>query len=693
MRLIAGLLLAAFLVQVALGLAVKSGTCDELGAHVPAGILAWKSGRLAGGLANPPLGQLLVAAGPVVAGTADRPLRQDPRGLLPARLPVVLLGLATVLATGALGRRLGGPLAGLAALGAAALSPNLVAHSRLATLDLPVTAFVTLAALAAWSWARTRQPAVLLAWAVAAGIACLVKHSALHLLPAVTVGALLAGRPGEGRLRSSLVLAAAAVLGVLGVAWLSYGPGSGSWLLPAGYVDGLLTKWEHGRAGHFAYLLGRRSASGFAGYYLVALLVKVPLALLVAAGVGVVTLARGRARGDARGFVAFGVVPALWILLAMSLLHRVNVGVRHVLPLWPVLLALAGLGWARLWEHGRAARMVAAGLAAWTVGAAVSITPDHLAYFNELAGGPDRGDRILIDSNLDWGQDEGRLRAWARGRDVAVNPERPVSGLVAANVNALRGILSPDDSRLRWLTAFEPMHRIGHTWRIFRTSEEPLRSAAARSPLGALDYASWLTAQDRPAEAIAVLERNDLSAHEGHAREWWDRLAEARLAVGDLPGALAAAPRSGDADLAVEIAYRLSEVRAVPWEQRDPRERRAVYGALMRRGHPGEAHELAIRVRREHPADAFPEFGMTEADPETLSPEARLTQARVWRQLGQEARALEAVGALLARQPEDEAALWLYGELVVRRKLGLTEYPWPRVDWSGITRRSAAALP
>jgi hypothetical protein len=148
------LLLAVFLAQGVHGLAASSGTCDELGAHLPAGILYWMTGEFSGGIANPPLGQLLVAAGAVVAGTWDEPLRDDPAHLAPARIPVLALGVVTLLATASFGSALAGRAAGTAALGAAALCPNLVAHSRLATLDLPVTAFFALATLAAWRWTR-----------------------------------------------------------------------------------------------------------------------------------------------------------------------------------------------------------------------------------------------------------------------------------------------------------------------------------------------------------------------------------------------------------------------------------------------------------------------------------------------------------------------------------------------------------
>ena len=44
-------------------------------------------------------------------------------------------------------------------------------------------------------------------------------------------------------------------------------------------------------------------------------------------------------------------------------------------------------------------------LLAWSIIGTLRIYPYYLTYFNEIAGGPDRGRYILSDSNIDWGQD------------------------------------------------------------------------------------------------------------------------------------------------------------------------------------------------------------------------------------------------------------------------------------------------
>jgi hypothetical protein len=465
-----------------------------------------------------------------------------------------------------------------------------------------------------------------------------------------------------------MLLGGAAMVGVGAFAWITYGAGPARLGLPVAWGDGVLGKL--GPGGHLAYLGGRRSDEGFAQWFLVAFAIKTPLPILVAAGLGALQLARRRFRGDATGFVAFCLLPAAWLLVALSLLHRVNIGLRHALPVLPALLVLAGIGAAGLWRGGGLRRAVAGCLALWLVVAVLRVTPHHLSYFNELAGGPSRGDRILIDSNLDWGQDEGALRTWIAGRDVVVNPPRPVpSGLVAVSVNARHGLLERDDLRRRWISRLPIEHRVGDTWTVRRVEEAALRGAASTDPVAALDYAWWLQGVGRPSEALPLLERNDLSGHDRHRAQWQRVRAEALLALDRPQEALPAARAAGDPDLLAAVSARL-----VPPDALTDAEALGAVTALARRGEDDPARKLAGE-----------RFGFDPFLPRPVPPGAPAwTEAARLRDLGRERDALAEVGRVLARHPADEDALWLYGELVVRRKTGVTEYPWPDVDWSGV---------
>jgi 4-amino-4-deoxy-L-arabinose transferase-like glycosyltransferase len=189
-------------------------------------------------------------------------------------------------------------------------------------------------------------------------------------------------------------------------------------LLPEAYLHGLAfaAMKSHQRA---AFLRGRHSRGGFRSFFLWAFLLKTPLPTLLAIGLGAaLAFRRHRWWPD----LAFLVVPVAVYGLA-SLGAGLSIGHRHLLPIYPFLFVLAG-GLARGWAGRRRALALAVVALGGTVVLAppwrpVAVPPNYLAYFNELAGGPRNGHRSMVDSNLDWGQDLKRLRAWLDRRGVA----------------------------------------------------------------------------------------------------------------------------------------------------------------------------------------------------------------------------------------------------------------------------------
>ena len=158
------------------------------------------------------------------------------------------------------------------------------------------------------------------------------------------------------------------------------------------------------------YLLGEPISEGRWSFFPVALGVKTPIPFLVLALVGTVALAvAARERRSA-------LVPPLAALamLLTAMAANINIGVRHVLPMYP---SAGGVRRRRdtslLWHRrprGRlrlAGPVLAAALTGWLVAESVRAHPDYLPYFDQLAG--KRPERVLLDSDLDWGQDLGRL--------------------------------------------------------------------------------------------------------------------------------------------------------------------------------------------------------------------------------------------------------------------------------------------
>jgi hypothetical protein len=97
---------------------------------------------------------------------------------------------------------------------------------------------------------------------------------------------------------------------------------------------------------------------------------------------------------------------------AFSFLSRVNIGIRYILPLFPFLMVLAGNLIPLPVTKPLLKRALIMAISLWLLAESFFIHPHYLAYFNQLAGGPEGGYRHLVDSNLDWGQDLKGLRGY-----------------------------------------------------------------------------------------------------------------------------------------------------------------------------------------------------------------------------------------------------------------------------------------
>ncbi|MBI4424962.1 MAG: hypothetical protein HY554_14615 [Elusimicrobia bacterium] len=288
-----------------------------------------------------------------------------------------------------------GPAAAAGAALAHAFSPALLANLSLVTTD-GASAVLFLAAFASGAAATRRDDdarpsrGFWTAAGLAVGLAMGAKFNMIALPPLIfalaVAPALLARRPPS---RGVWWMLGAAVLALAAVYRFSQ--------LPLWWqgLSATLSRLEEGRSSFF---FGRYSVTGFLAYFPVALAIKTPLPTLLLALAGLASLTRQPWR---RGVWLW--LPAA-LYFAAALATRVQIGYRHVLPVVPFLLLWAGLGAAWLWERGRAGRGLLAVLAAWLVVSVARAQPHQLAYFNEAAGGPERGYERLVDSNLDWGQ-------------------------------------------------------------------------------------------------------------------------------------------------------------------------------------------------------------------------------------------------------------------------------------------------
>lgn len=230
-------------------------------------------------------------------------------------------------------------------------------------------------------------------------------------------------------------------------------------LLPEAYLFGFASfdKKAYHRAG---YLLGECYEGASLAYFPIAFALKTPLGTLLLLLAGGLALALGRTRlaPEARG-LAWGLATFALAYAALALGARLNIGQRHLLPLYPLVAIMGGAASSLLrpqsWRSGAGLVALLLVLAALSVPIATTAQAPHfLGYFNALAGGPRAGHRYLADSNVDWGQDLKRLAHWA-----AAHPNERLRLFRFADTVLPRGFDPPllwSDTPGRALAALEP---------------------------------------------------------------------------------------------------------------------------------------------------------------------------------------------------------------------------------------------
>ena len=510
--------LAGFAAQALVAARTDTPTPDEF-IYVPTGYYYLRTGDLAFDSTNPPLLKMAAAApllamrpkldldprwrdnrtgwGAWIFGTRFMALNQSRYLTLffVARTVVVAIGVALGWLVFQRAAALLTPLGALATLVLYATMPPLIAHGAVATLDMGLTALLFAAFCALTRWTATRAVAWAAATGVLLGLAFAAKGTAVLFFPLVPVLAAASwpGWTGDGVRRfvgGGAVMALGLWIAVL-AAW-----GFSGFPLPAALVEGVRFQLAASSAGEFpAFLDGRWSQTGWWYYYLVALVLKTPMPTLVLllAGLGVIAARRLRGPGD-----LWMLLPPLLLLYFLSFHYGKNYGVRYLLPAFPFLLLIAGCGVDALLRLGRGGPAVLAVLIAWQLLACVVTTPHQLAYFNELAGGPDAARRRLLDSNLDWGQDLGRLKTYLAKRgeqriclgyfghvdphvygiDYTFPPTQPTPGRCAVSANFLAGypygityagerVLGVRPGMWSWYDRLHPSARIGRSIYVF----------------------------------------------------------------------------------------------------------------------------------------------------------------------------------------------------------------------------------
>jgi hypothetical protein len=425
----------------------KSATVDET-THLPAGYLHLKLGDYRINSEHPPLVKMLAALPLLFVDVklpqteqwstwrdAQRFLYQEndaDRLLFIGRVAVLPLALLLACVIFSWTRQLFGREAAAFALLLYTFEPNVLANAGLVHTDFGAACFTFLTIYCFFRLVQRVSISRLVFTGFALGLALATKFSTLTLIPILILLAIgTASLPGRIELRLKgvshahltsrkrkllLLLVAMIAIGLLAYAtvWAAYrfrydwitppsSRSSGPWwdaLLPRAYLQGLADLFISRRRP--AFLMGEISADGWWYYFIVTFLLKSPLPLLLLLAFSSLAIPQWWRKNPVS--LLFVLVPVA-VHFGIASASRFNIGHRHILPIYPFLFVVAGslVPWVR---QQRALLKGGVGLLiAWYIVSSLSIFPHYLAYFNELAGGPENGYKYLIDSNLDWGQD------------------------------------------------------------------------------------------------------------------------------------------------------------------------------------------------------------------------------------------------------------------------------------------------
>lgn len=189
-------------------------------------------------------------------------------------------------------------------------------------------------------------------------------------------------------------------------------------LLPEAFLYGMSFVHVQSEA-RPTFLLGHYDITGWRGYFPTAVAIKLPIGVLAllggAAVIGVWSIIRRRGPGVI-GWILF---VSIGVYMVVSIEAKLNLGIRHLLPMWgPVGVAIVLIvARATLIAGERLSR--AAGAAFWVLVIVAGLeslgrAPNFLAFRNAMFGDDARAYEVVVDSNLDWGQDLPAVAQWQR---------------------------------------------------------------------------------------------------------------------------------------------------------------------------------------------------------------------------------------------------------------------------------------
>lgn len=397
--------------------------------------------------------------------------------------------------------------------------PNIIAHSQLVTTDVYAMGFTLFTFYRLWIFARQRTIQNGLFFFVVLGASQLVKYTSVVFYPLCFIALLLHDLPTllNGTIRITtfvknylIYLSAGIVISifVINIGFLftrtftplgeyqfrsSFFANLQTPMLsnlpvptPYAYLEGL--DWmrdteQSGKRFGNVYLLGQLSKpKGFLGYYMVASLLKVPIATQVIILTAFILYFSRKEWEKSWREDAFFIIPTLFFFLYFNFFFSAQTGIRYYMIFFPLIYVFSGrvfFGWR---EFSRLKKGLVFGLFGYLLLSVLSYYPYYIPYFNEFVWDKTQTYKYLSDSNLDWDQGGVALQQYMNQHpDTVFKPDHIQAGRLVVGGSDLVGILE-DPEKYAWLrNHFQPDETIGYSYFVYYITPEEIETICATS--------------------------------------------------------------------------------------------------------------------------------------------------------------------------------------------------------------------
>jgi 4-amino-4-deoxy-L-arabinose transferase-like glycosyltransferase len=414
-------------------------------------------------------------------------------------------------------RKLYGAAPAFASLILYLLDPNIIAHSIFVATDVFVTGMILFSTCCLWKFANDKSGRNFILFALALGLSQLAKYTAVSLYPLLFLALFFHDLPQLRKQTRSenvnylkrfflwLLLAFAIGLVIINIGFLfnrtftpfgAYQFRSETFQslqaalpilrnvpVPAPYpylegFDWILQREATGQGYGNLYLLGVvHPVKGFAGYYFIASLLKVPIAtqIVILASL-VVYFGDKNRRRNLLTHEVFLLLPVLFYTIYFNFFYNAQLGIRFYLVVFPLLYVFAGNLFQNWSGFSRNQRLAVYALGVYLLVSVLSYYPHYIPYFNEFIWDRRTAYKYLADSNIDWEQAQEYLKKYEREHPEAIiSPRNKItSGLIVVNANDLAGVTEKPEM-YQWLREnFEPVDTIAYGYLVYEITPEQI---------------------------------------------------------------------------------------------------------------------------------------------------------------------------------------------------------------------------